>query len=408
MPVGGPLRARDAPGIVDLRTTGFGTTKPCLLDPEPESWLVTVVMARSDLIKATQHFGRWVSLASFAGLVVGVDVSCWIYLCLSTSAAAWAATGDYTTTVRLIMVPCVTAVAIDVRWRTRLAEDRDSVDSESTLTRAHRLVEDVGLVPKFRALRMPQGTRLSATHAAAPNQDIMWLGYRSLASLRGACKGADESKQACYWAFVCVAVNTATRTATNILACVCGCVAGFNDCAHAAALCLVLQSFPQSERLASGEVARRVVVPTTQYAKAWSGEGGTCVVDLSIPARFCPYKTSTRAHDPADHGSALSAIDVQPADLVRPGTTMFQHLTTSSLDAASPNFLAFIRHSRAAAARQHDMQQRRAERQRAKGRGRRAAPRGVRGQLAWDEYAGESEVEEGPDYIYMPEETLPP
>ena len=74
-----------------------------MLYPVPESWLVAVVMARSDLIKATQHFGRWVSLASFAGLVVGVDVSCWIYLCLSTSAAAWAVTGDYTTTVRLIM-----------------------------------------------------------------------------------------------------------------------------------------------------------------------------------------------------------------------------------------------------------------------------------------------------------------
>lgn len=131
-------------------------------------------------------------------------------------------------------------------------------------------------------------------------------------------------------------------------------------------------------------------------------------MDLSIPARFCPYKTSTRAHDPADHGSALSAIDVQPADLVRQGTTMFQHLTTSSLDGASPNFLKFIRHSRAAAARHHDMQQWRADRQRAKGRGRRAAPRGVRGQLAWDEYAGESEVEEGPDYIHMPGETLPP
>lgn len=307
-----------------------------------------------------------------------------------------------------LLVPCVTSTAIDVRWQSRMAEDGDKVDSESTLTRAHKLVEDAGLIPKFRVLRMPKGTRLSCTDAAAPNQGIMWFGYRSMASLRGACKGADEGKQACYWTFVCLAFNTDTRTATDILACVCGCVAGFNDCAHAAALCLVLQSFPQCERLASGEVRPRVTIASTQYAKAWSGEGGTCVLDLTIPARFCPYKTSTRAHDPAVHGTALSAIDIQPSDLVPVGTMMFQHLTTTRLDAASDKFTAFIRHSRAAVTRHHDLQERRAAGQRAKGRGRVAVPRGVRGQLAWDEYAGESEVEEGAGYIHARHDTLSP
>jgi len=39
------------------------------------------------MIRATAHVGVWILLASLAGQVIALDISCWLYLCLCITSA---------------------------------------------------------------------------------------------------------------------------------------------------------------------------------------------------------------------------------------------------------------------------------------------------------------------------------
>ena len=290
---------------------------------------------------------------------------------------------------------CELSIAqVEAQWTT--VEDIDGLakDDRTALQRAHRLLHDATDMPHFRALFFKR-----------QKDNYVWIGYRSLASLRGSHKDADADAQANYWAFVCLELNPERRIVVGICACICECVAGLGDCSHCAALCLALVSFQLLERTRSGGVRNYKVVPHTQFSKSWSGDG-ECNTDLTVPARLMPIVASHYGHDAEGAGTENKVKNPKP-EWILEGEAL-ESVTTTNFDTGDSHDRLIRALRRDALHSYNHTASSSSSRRKKGGRTNRKTKVDVPGQLAYDEVLGGDNAGLEHRYTHAMDETLWP
>ena len=246
-------------------------------------------------------------------------------------------------------------------------------------------------MPKFRAHFFRQS-----------GNDHVWIGYRSLASMRGSHKDADAEAQANYWAFVCFEIDVGRRIVNNIAACLCECVAGMRECSHCAALCLAMVSFQLLERSRSGAVRKFKIVPHTSYSKTWSGDGN-CTSDLTVPVRKVPVLASHYGNDVDAAGTDLRPRNPKPEWALK-GAALQSVITTEGDSGSS--FERLLRALRRDALCAHNDVHVENQDRRSTGRQRRQNKIDVVGQLCYDELLGPAVSGLEHKHVHKMDETL--
>jgi hypothetical protein len=315
------------------------------------------------------------------------------------------------------VMPSIPLAFLHAHWTQRVEEDNDEADAFHTLERAYRLINE----GSFGRIRL----RVHALEVTGKH--YLWVGYHSLASMRGSYKDTGDFRPENYWNMTLFEVDKINRRPVNIVSTLCECVGGMVEggCSHAAGLCLALTSMP----LFNEDGSEFAHTASTQFVKLWSGDG-ECTADLSIPLAKMGVKGArlNRVFGRLANGKAPrlqhwmappcwlvradsprivdvdAETDADDTDIeIRPGERALAHLHAPLKDCETdPKYLKFLKASRAASVTKQVASHNRREREFTNPKPSKLIP----GQLGVDESHGPVLAPNGVNYIYEAEATL--